>query len=148
MALEEALCYGWIDGRAGRRDAETWTVRFTPRRPRSTWSKRNLRIVERLIAEGRMAPAGLAEVERARADGRWETAYGGQAEMEVPDDLATALLGSPEAAEMFGRLNSQNRFAVLLRVHQAKRPETRQRRIRAFVDMLGRGETIYPQRPR
>lgn len=147
-ALEEALCFGWIDGQAGSRDAATWTVRFTPRRPRSAWSKRNTEIAERLIREGRMQPAGLAEIERARADGRWSAAYPGQAAMEVPADLAAALAASPAAEEMFGRLNSQNRFAILLRTHQAKRPETRSRRIERFVEMLARGETIYPQRGR
>ena len=147
-ALEEALCYGWIDGRGGRRDSETWTVRFTPRRPRSTWSKRNVGMAERLIDEGRMAPPGLAEVERARADGRWEGAYAGQAAMEVPEDLAAALGASGAAAQTFARLSSQNRYAVLLRVHQAKRPQTRAQRIQMFVDMLARGETVYPQRTR
>jgi len=147
-ALEAALCYGWIDGQSGKRDAGTWTVRFTPRRPRSTWSKRNVGIVERLIQEGRMAPSGVAEVERARADGRWEAAYPGAASWEVPADLAAALEASPDAAEMFGRLSSQNRFAMLWRIHGAKRSETRARHIAHFVDMLARGETIYPQRDR
>jgi uncharacterized protein YdeI (YjbR/CyaY-like superfamily) len=147
-ALEEALCYGWIDGQGGRRDAETWMVRFSPRRPRGSWSKRNVGIAERLIAEGRMRAAGLAEVERARADGRWEAAYPGHAAMVVPDDLAAALRASPGASEMFAHLSSQNRYAVLWRMQQAKRPETRARRINQFVEMLARGETIYPQRPR
>lgn len=147
-ALEEALCFGWIDGQAGSRDTDTWTIRFTPRRPRSAWSKRNTEIAERLIREGRMQPPGRTQVERARADGRWSAAYPGQATMEVPADLAAALAASPAAKEMFGRLNSQNRYAILWRTHQAKRPETRSRRIERFVEMLARGETIYPQRPR
>lgn len=146
QALEEALCFGWIDATAGRRDDQTWTVRFQPRRPRSKWSLRNTRIVERLVEEGRMHPAGLAEVQRARDDGRWEAAYGGPAEMEIPADLAGALAASPAAGEMFERLNSQNRYAILYRVHDAKRPETRARRIQTFVEMLERGETVYPQR--
>jgi uncharacterized protein YdeI (YjbR/CyaY-like superfamily) len=144
-ALAEALCYGWIDGQTRRRDAETWTVRFTPRRSRSAWSKRNVGIAERLIAKGRMAPAGLAEVERARADGRWERAYPGPATIEVPDDLRAALAGSPPAAQTLERLSSQNRYAVLFRILSAKRAETRARRIERFVGMLARGETIYPQ---
>jgi uncharacterized protein YdeI (YjbR/CyaY-like superfamily) len=145
-ALELALAYGWIDGQTGKRDDATWTVRFTPRRPRSQWSKRNVGIVERLIAAGEMQPAGLAEVERAKGDGRWAAAYDGSASIEVPDDLASALAANEEAAAMFGRLSSQNRYAVLYRVTTAKRPETRQRRIEQFMEMLARGETIHPQR--
>jgi uncharacterized protein YdeI (YjbR/CyaY-like superfamily) len=145
-ALQEALCFGWIDGQAGRRDDGTFTVRFTPRRPRSIWSQRNVAFAERLIAEGRMTPAGLAEVDRARADGRWAAAYAGPAAMTMPDDLAAALAASPAAKAMFERLSSQNRYAILFRTHQAKRPETRARRIAQFVAMLERGETIYPQR--
>jgi uncharacterized protein YdeI (YjbR/CyaY-like superfamily) len=145
-ALLEALCYGWIDGQAKKRDSGTWTVRFTPRRRRSTWSKRNVGIAESLIAEGRMTVAGLAEVERAKADGRWQAAYSGPAEMEVPSDLEQALLESPTAARMFAQLNSQNRYAILFRIHNARRADTRAKRIRTFVEMLSRGETIYPQR--
>lgn len=145
-ALEEALACGWIDGQGRRRDASTWQVRFTPRRRSSRWSKRNTQIVERLTAEGRMHPAGLAEVERAKADGRWQAAYAGPATIEVPEDLARALRGSPRAQENFGRLSAQNRFAILYRLQDAKRPETRSRRLRDFVGMLERGETLYPQR--
>jgi uncharacterized protein YdeI (YjbR/CyaY-like superfamily) len=145
-ALELALAYGWIDGQTGTRDDATWTVRFTPRRPRSQWSKRNVGIVERLMAAGEMHPAGLDEVERAKADGRWAAAYDGAASIEVPDDLAAALAANPAAAAMFARLSSQNRYAVLYRVTTAKRPETRQRRIEQFVEMLARGETTHPQR--
>ena len=145
-ALEEALCQGWIDGQASPRDAATWRVLFTPRRKRSLWSKRNVGLVERLTAEGRMQSAGMAEVERAKADGRWESAYSGQADIEVPDDLSAALAAEPAAAEVFAALNRQNRYAILYRLTTAKRPETRARRIREFVDMLARGETIYPQR--
>ncbi len=145
-ALPEALCHGWIDGHLTRRDAATYCVRFTPRRARSGWSKHNAETVERLIAEGRMQPAGLAEVERAKADGRWERAYAGSASIEVPDDLRDALAASPAAQAMWNALTRTNRFAVLYRVHQAKRAETRARRIKQYVEMLGRGETPYPQR--
>lgn len=144
-ALPEALCYGWIDGHLTRRDDVTYRVRFTPRRARSTWSQRNVEAAERLIAEGRMQPAGLAEVERAKSDGRWERAYGGSASMEVPDDLRDALAASPRAQAMWHVLTRTNRYAVLYRVHQAKRAETRARRIRQYVEMLARGDTPYPQ---
>ena len=147
QALEEALCHGWIDGQAGRRDEATYRKRFTPRRRRSAWSKRNTGIAERLIAEDRMRPAGHAEVERAKADGRWEAAYAGPASMEVPADLAEALATEPKAQAMFESLNSQNRYAVLYRIATAKRADTRARRIEQFVTMLARGETVYPQRP-
>jgi len=147
QALEEALCHGWIDGQAGRRDEATYRQRFTPRRRRSAWSKRNTGIAERLIAEDRMRPAGHAEVERAKADGRWEAAYSGPATMEVPSDLAEALAAEPKAQAMFESLNSQNRYAVLYRIATAKRADTRARRIEQFVTMLARGETVYPQRP-
>jgi len=145
-ALDEALCFGWIDGQTGRRDESTYRQRFTQRRRRSPWSRRNVGIVERLLAEGRMQPAGLAEVERAKADGRWESAYAGPATIEVPDDLAAALAAEPRAMAMFERLTAQNRYAVLYRTVSAKRPETRARRIADFVAMLARGETPYPQR--
>jgi uncharacterized protein YdeI (YjbR/CyaY-like superfamily) len=148
QALEEALCHGWIDGQAGRRDEATYRQRFTPRRRRSAWSKRNTGIAERLIAEDRMRPAGHAEVERAKADGRWEAAYAGPASMEVPAELAEALATKPKAQAMFEGLNSQNRYAVLYRIASAKKPETRARRIEQFVAMLARGETIHPQQPR
>jgi uncharacterized protein YdeI (YjbR/CyaY-like superfamily) len=146
QALEEALCHGWIDGQAGRRDEATYRQRFTPRRRRSAWSKRNTGIAERLYAEGRMHPAGQAEVERAKTDGRWNAAYAGQASIEVPPDLAEALAAEPKAQAMFEALNSQNRYAVLYRVSTAKRADTRARKIEQFVAMLARGETIYPQK--
>jgi uncharacterized protein YdeI (YjbR/CyaY-like superfamily) len=145
QALEEALCHGWIDGQAGRRDESTYRQRFTPRRRRSAWSKRNTGIAERLRAEGRMHPAGHAEVERAKADGRWDAAYAGPASIEVPPDLAEALAAEPKAQAMFETLNSQNRYAVLYRIATAKRADTRARRIEQFVAMLARGETVYPQ---
>jgi uncharacterized protein YdeI (YjbR/CyaY-like superfamily) len=145
-ALEEALCYGWIDGQVKSRDGLTHLQRFTPRRARSAWSKRNVGLVERLVADGRMQPPGLAEVERAKADGRWDVAYAGQASIEVPADLAAALAVEPKAAAMFETLSKQNRYAVLYRITTAVRPETRARRIEQFVAMLARGETIHPQR--
>jgi uncharacterized protein YdeI (YjbR/CyaY-like superfamily) len=147
-ALEEALCHGWIDGQTRRRDERTYRQRFTPRRRRSAWSKRNTERAERLLAEGRMHPQGIAEMERAKGDGRWEAAYGGSAEIEVPPDLVVALAAEPKAQEMFDALSSQNRYAILYRLATAKREDTRARRLEQFVAMLARGETIYPQRKR
>ena len=145
-ALEEALCYGWIDGQAGRRDEATYKQRFTPRRRRSPWSKRNVDRAERLLAEGRMHPPGIAEMERAKADGRWEDAYGGSAEIEVPPELVDALAANPKARAMFENLSRQNRYAILYRLKTAKRADTRAWRLEQFVAMLARGETIYPQK--
>jgi uncharacterized protein YdeI (YjbR/CyaY-like superfamily) len=146
QALDEALCHGWIDGQIGRRDERTFRQRFTPRRARSAWSKRNVGHVERLLREGRMHAAGIAHVERAKQDGRWDVAYAGQASIEVPADLASALAAEPRAQAMFEILTSQNRYAVLYRIDAAKRPATRARRIEQYVAMLSRGETLHPQR--
>jgi uncharacterized protein YdeI (YjbR/CyaY-like superfamily) len=146
QALESALCFGWIDGQTRRRDDSTFHRRFTPRRSRSVWSAINVASAARLIDEGRMQPAGLAEVERAKADGRWESAYAGSATIEMPDDLAAALEASPRARKMFDILTRQNRYAIIFRTTSAKRADTRERRIRQFVEMLARGETIYPQK--
>jgi uncharacterized protein YdeI (YjbR/CyaY-like superfamily) len=146
QALDEALCHGWIDGQRGQRDGDTFRQRFTPRRSRSPWSKRNIGIVDRLVAEGRMHPAGSAEVDRAKGDGRWETAYAGQASIEMPEDLTLALAKKPKAQAMFEILTSQNRYSLLYRIQSAKRADTRARRIDQFVAMLARGETIYPQK--
>lgn len=145
-ALEEALCHGWIDGQTQRRDERTYVQRFTPRRKRSNWSKRNVGIAERLLAEGRMHQAGVAEIERAKADGRWEAASEGPAAIEVPPDLAEALAAEPKAKAMFEILTRQNRYAILYRVTTAKRQDTRERRIAEYVAMLARGETMYPQK--
>lgn len=145
-ALDEALCHGWIDGQGRRRDDTTYYQRFTPRRARSPWSERNVGLIEHLEREGRMHPAGLAEVERAKADGRWEAAYSGQASNQVPPDLAAALIAEPKAQAMFDILTKQNRFAILYRIAGAKRPDTRARRIEQFVAMLAAGKTIYPQK--
>jgi uncharacterized protein YdeI (YjbR/CyaY-like superfamily) len=144
-ALDEALCHGWIDGQVKRRDERTYKQRFTPRRARSTWSKRNVGIVDRLLSDGRMHPAGLAAVDEAKADGRWQIAYSGQATIEVPDDLTAALDADPPARAMFEILTSQNRYAILYRIDAAKRPATRARRIAQYVEMLARGETLHPQ---
>jgi uncharacterized protein YdeI (YjbR/CyaY-like superfamily) len=146
LALEEALCHGWIDGQAGRRDQATWKQRFTPRRRRSPWSQRNVGIAERLRGEGRMHQSGLDEIERAQADGRWAAAYAGPGTAVVPSDLANAMAADPRALAMFEVLNSQNRYAILHRLAGAKRPDTRARRVQQYVAMLARGETIYPQR--
>jgi uncharacterized protein YdeI (YjbR/CyaY-like superfamily) len=145
QAIEEASCYGWVDGQVGRRDEATYRQRFSPRRPRSAWSANNVALAERLIAEGRMDPAGLAAIERARLDGRWEAAYEGSATIEVPADLAAALAASPAAQKAFDGLNRQNRFAVIYRVTAPGRPETRAGRIERFVSMLARGEALHPQ---
>ena len=142
--LDTALCFGWIDGRREALDERRFLQRFTPRRPGSRWSRINREKVERLIAEGRMRPAGLAEVERARADGRWDAAYESQRTIAVPDDLARELDARPAAKAFFATLTSQNRYAILYRLHDAKRPETRARRLARFVAMLEAGETIYP----
>jgi uncharacterized protein YdeI (YjbR/CyaY-like superfamily) len=146
QALEEALSHGWIDGQALSRDGSTYLQRFTQRRSRSRWSKRNTVIAERLIREGRMHPAGVAEVDRARSDGRWEAAYDSAASIQVPHDLAAALEAEPAAKAMFTGLSATNRYAILYRVQDAKRPETRARRIEQYVTMLARGETVYGQR--
>ena len=145
QALEEALCFGWIDGQVGRRDTVTFRQRFTPRRARSTWSQRNTALAEGLMAAGRMHPSGEAEVRRAKDDGRWQVAYAGQASSQVPEDLATALKANPRAQAMFDSLSKGNRYAILYRVGSVKKPETRARRIDHFVEMLARGETIHPQ---
>jgi len=145
-ALQAALAFGWIDGQTRRRDDASYSQRWTPRRARSIWSKRNVGLAEQLIAEGLMQPSGLAEVHRAKADGRWAAAYEGPANAKVPDDLAAALAAEPRAQAMFEILTSQNRFAILHRIANVKREETRRRKIEEYVEMLARGETIYPQK--
>lgn len=147
QALEEALCHGWIDGQASPRDELTWRVRFTPRRKGSMWSKRNTVMAEKLLEAGRMHPAGIAEMDRAKADGRWDVAYAGQASIEMPPDFAKALAAKPKAKAMFETLSKVNRYAVLYRITTAKRADTRAKRIERFVAMLAAGETIYPQKP-
>jgi uncharacterized protein YdeI (YjbR/CyaY-like superfamily) len=147
-ALPEALCYGWIDGHLTRRNEATYQVRFTPRRARSNWSQRNVELAERLIADGRMQTAGLDQVERAKADGRWEMAYAGSASLEVPDDLRDAVAASPRAQRMWDVLTRTNKCALVYRVQEAKRADTRARRVKQYVEMLERGETPRPQRRR
>ncbi|MDQ1556326.1 MAG: hypothetical protein QOI02_1328, partial [Actinomycetota bacterium] len=145
-ALDIALRHGWIDGQSGSLDEDYWLQSFGPRRSRSTWSQINRDSALALIESGQMQPAGLAEVERAKADGRWDAAYASPSSATVPDDLASALAANPTAQAFFGTLSSQNRYAVLFRIATAKRAETRARKITEFVAMLERGETIYPQK--
>jgi uncharacterized protein YdeI (YjbR/CyaY-like superfamily) len=142
-AVEVALCHGWIDGRGNRVDDDWFTVRYTPRRPRSVWSQKNVDTVARLIAEGRMRPAGLAAVQAAQADGRWDRAYAGAATITVPDDLAAALAAEPAAAAFFAELDRTNRYAVLWRVQTASTPQTRAKRIAACVQVLAEGRTWH-----
>ena len=143
-AVEVALCYGWIDGKARRIDADYWMVKFTPRRQKSKWSRINRERATKLIEKGKMKPAGLREVERAKADGRWDAAYDAPSSMPVPDDLQRALDGNDEAREFFASLDGRNRYAILYRIHDAKKPETRARRIAQYVAMLTKREKIYP----
>lgn len=144
-ALDEAICFGWIDGQLSRRDATTFLRRFTPRAARSAWSQRNVAIAERLITTGRMHRSGDAEVLRAKSDGRWQAAYTGPRGATLPEDLAKALEANPRARATFETLTSANRYSILYRVEGAKRVETRARRIEQFVEMLARGETPHPQ---
>jgi uncharacterized protein YdeI (YjbR/CyaY-like superfamily) len=141
--LDSALCFGWIDARREALDETHFLQRFTPRRARSRWSRINRDKAEKLIAEKRMRPAGLAEVQRAKADGRWAAAYEGQRTSTVPDDLRRELDARPRAAEFFAQLSSQNRYAILYRLRDAKKPETRARRLQTFVAMLEAGETLH-----
>jgi uncharacterized protein YdeI (YjbR/CyaY-like superfamily) len=142
-AVEEALCYGWIDGQAASHDDAYYLQRFTPRRPRSRWSQINRDRAERLIAQKRMQPAGLAQVEAARDDGRWEAAYASPSAAAVPEDLQRALDDNPEARAFFETLSGTNRYAILYRVQNAKRPETRARRIAQYVEMLAEHRTLH-----
>jgi uncharacterized protein YdeI (YjbR/CyaY-like superfamily) len=143
-ALDVALSYGWIDSQANGFDDHYWLQRFTPRRQRSKWSKRNRDKATRLIAEGRMKPAGLREIERARADGRWDAAYDPQSTATVPEDLRRELEKDEEAKMFFATLDSANRYAILHRIQDAKRPETRALRIEKYVAMLREGKKLYP----
>jgi uncharacterized protein YdeI (YjbR/CyaY-like superfamily) len=140
QAVEVALCFGWIDSQKAGYDERWWLQRFTPRRPRSRWSQANREAVHALEREGRMRPAGALQVQMAREDGRWEAAYAGQAGMQVPEDLQRELDRDPAARAFFDSLESHNRYSILYRVHDAKRPETRARRIERFMEMLRAGE--------
>jgi uncharacterized protein YdeI (YjbR/CyaY-like superfamily) len=142
-ALELALCFGWIDSQKRGLDERHFLQRFTPRRPRGKWSLINREKAEGLIASGAMRPSGLAEVEAAKADGRWQAAYAGQRTAEVPGDLQAELDRNEAAREFFATLDSANRYAILYRLQEAKKPQTRERRLRKFVAMLGRGEKIH-----
>jgi uncharacterized protein YdeI (YjbR/CyaY-like superfamily) len=142
-ALDVALCFGWIDSRREALDEQYFLQRYTPRQPRGRWSRINREKVERLTAEGRMRASGLAEVDRAKADGRWDAAYDGQRTATVPDDLERELAARPTAKAFFETLDSQNRYAILYRLDDAKKPETRARRLAKFVAMLEAGETIH-----
>lgn len=142
-AVDEALCWGWIDGQARPHDEVSWLVKFTPRGPRSIWSQVNVARVERLQAEGRLQPAGLAVVEAARADGRWQQAYASSSSFEMPEDFLAALAKRPKARAFFESLNKANRYAIYHRLHTAKRPETRAKLLQEFLAMLQRGEKLH-----
>ena len=144
-AIEVALCWGWIDGRLDKFDDRHFLVRMTPRRPGSRWSANNREAADRLLAQGRLRSAGRAEVEAAKLDGRWEAAYASQGKAEVPEDLAAALAAHEAARRFFETLDRANRYSIIYRVNDAKRLETRARRIAQFVEMLARGETIHPR---
>jgi uncharacterized protein YdeI (YjbR/CyaY-like superfamily) len=144
-ALEVALCYGWIDGQKDKLDDQHWLQRFTPRKSKSRWSKINRDKALALIDQGRMRSAGLREVERAKADGRWEVAYEGQRTATVPEDLQGALDKNKKAREFFATLDGRNRYAILYRVQDAKKAETRAQRIHNFVEMLSQHKTVHPR---
>jgi uncharacterized protein YdeI (YjbR/CyaY-like superfamily) len=142
-ALDAALCYGWIDGQGKAQDDTYFLQKFTPRRPKSLWSKRNIAKVAALTAAGRMQPAGLAEVEAAKRDGRWDAAYDSPKNMVVPEDFLQALGENQQALAFFNTLNQANKYAIAWRLATAKKPETRQRRFDALLAMLGRGEKLH-----
>jgi uncharacterized protein YdeI (YjbR/CyaY-like superfamily) len=148
QTVDEALCFGWIDGQARKGDQDISWIRFTPRTARSSWSQRNVAHVARLETQGRMLPPGRAAVEAAQADGRWAAAYAPPSEAEVPADLVAAIAADPAAQAMFDVLTKTNRFALIYRVNAVKRAQTRERKISEFVAMLARHETIYPQKAR
>jgi uncharacterized protein YdeI (YjbR/CyaY-like superfamily) len=142
-ALDEALCFGWIDGQAKKYDEQSYLQKFTPRRARSMWSKRNIEHVSRLTDEGRMQPAGLQQVEAAKIDGRWQQAYDSPSKMQIPADFYEALEANPKAKEFFEKLNKSNTYAIAWRLQTAKRPETRQRRLEAMIQMLADGKKFH-----
>src|SRR5438270_1649147 len=143
-ALDSAICYGWIDGQKASFDDQYWLQKFTPRRPKSIWSKINCDRAIALVAQGRMQPAGLKQVELAKADGRWDKAYESQSKITIPADFQTELDQNPKAKDFFNTLNSINRYAILFRIHNAKKPETRTARINKFIEMLSNNQTIHP----
>ncbi len=142
-ALDEALCYGWIDGQLKKYDETSWLHKFTPRRPRSMWSSRNKEHAERLIAAGRMQVAGLNEINTAKADGRWDTAYDSPSSMTIPDDFLAELANNNAAQAFFETLDKANKYAIAWRLQTAKKPETRQRRLEKIIDMLAKGERLH-----
>lgn len=144
QAVESALCFGWIDGQKRTESKDFWLQRFTPRTARSIWSKINKATAEALATAGRMRPSGLREIDRAKQDGRWEAAYTSPSNSTVPDDLQRALEANPKAKKIFATLNSRNRYAILFRLQNAKKPETRARKIAQFVEMLSNGKTLHP----
>jgi uncharacterized protein YdeI (YjbR/CyaY-like superfamily) len=143
-ALDSALCYGWIDGQKASFDDQYWLQKFTPRRPKSIWSKVNCNKATALIAEGRMQPEGMRQVELAKADGRWESAYESQSKITIPADFQGELDKNQKAKDFFSTLDSINRYAILFRIHSAKRPATRSARINKFIEMLSNNQKIYP----
>ena len=142
-ALDAALCYGWIDGQLAKHDERSWLRKFTPRKPKSVWSKRNVGHVQRLTREGRMKQAGLEEVERAKADGRWGKAYDSPSNMIVPEDFIKLLSKNRKAKAFFDTLNKTNKYSIAWRLQTAKKPETRDKRMNAIIEMLARGETFH-----
>ena len=142
-ALDEALCYGWIDGQKKGYDEESFLQKFTPRRAKSMWSKRNIEHIQRLTEQGRMMPAGIAEVERAKEDGRWAAAYDTPSDMAVPSDFLVELKKHPVAEKFFGTLNKANTYAIAWRLQTAKRPETRKKRMENILEMLKKGEKFH-----
>ena len=143
-ALEGALCYGWIDGQKAAFDDKYWLQKFTQRGAKSIWSKVNCGKAEALIAEGRMQPAGLRQVELAKSDGRWERAYESQSKITIPADFQSELDKNPKAKDFFSTLDSANRYAFLFRIHAAKKPETRSAKIQKFVEMLNQQQKLHP----
>jgi uncharacterized protein YdeI (YjbR/CyaY-like superfamily) len=145
-AIDTALCHGWIDGQLDSFDSDYWLIRFTPRQSTSKWSEKNRNRALELVAQKLMRPAGLSEIDRARKDGRWDAAYAPQSTAQVPDDLRIAFAKNKKAARVFETLDGTNRYAILYRVHTAKKPETRAVRIATFVAMLAEGKTIHPRK--
>lgn len=143
QAVDAALCYGWIDGLLNPVDEKAYMIRFTPRRSKSIWSKKNIEKVSRLMNEGKMKPAGLKEIEKAKADGRWEQAYDPPSSIKMPDDFLKALSKLPKAGKFFQTLNKANTYAIAWRLQTAKKPETRERRMKIILEMLGKGEKFH-----
>jgi uncharacterized protein YdeI (YjbR/CyaY-like superfamily) len=148
QALDEALCFGWIDGQISQRDEQSYRQRFTPRQPASRWSARNVEHVSRLTQAGRMQASGLAAVDAAKTDGRWHAAYQGQAGASIPPDLSDALAANPVAASTFEQLDSANRYSIIYRLNAVKRPQTRARKLDEYIDMLSCGDSIRSRKDR